>query len=101
MAALRLGLGQGERNRDRMNIFQRTRAALNLIARPNVFFGGGNSPRAIQRKEHPFDWPAWRVDTPQWQTINYETFVHEGFNINSLVYSAIMYKARTGKLAPL
>lgn len=53
------------------------------------------------QKAAPFLWPAWRGDTPQWQIVNFDSYVDEGFNQNSLIYSAIMYKVRSGTAAPL
>jgi len=54
-----------------------------------------------QRKAAPFAWPTWRQGKPQWQLIDYETYVNEGFNLNALIYEAIMYKARSMSTAPL
>ena len=49
----------------------------------------------------PFAWLSWRENTPQWQTTDFQAYVEEGFNTNSLVYSAIMYKVRSKGSAPL
>lgn len=49
----------------------------------------------------PFYWPSWRSGKPAWQMYNYDAYVNEGFNANSLIYSAIMYKARAMNNAPL
>ena len=46
-------------------------------------------------------WPAWREGVPLWQIIDYQGYVNEGFNLNSLIYSAIMYKVRAMTAAPL
>ena len=46
-------------------------------------------------------WPAWREGVPLWQIIDYAGYVNEGFNLNSLIYSAIMYKVRAMTAAPL
>lgn len=69
-----------------MNILQRTKAAIQ---------------RVFQRKAFSFAWPAWRADTPQWHLTNYRAYVEEGFNLNTLIYSAIMYKVRAQTSAPL
>jgi len=37
----------------------------------------------------------------QWYSADYETFAREGFGLNSLIYSAIMYKVRAQSMAPL
>lgn len=49
----------------------------------------------------PFRWGAWREDSPQWLTTDFGAYVEEGFNTNSIIYSAIMYKARAKMSAPL
>ena len=54
-----------------------------------------------QTKAPPFAWPTWRQGKPQWQLIDYETYVNEGFNLNALVYAAITYKAKAMSSAPL
>jgi HK97 family phage portal protein len=57
----------------------------------------GTLSRARQGREiksSPFAWPAWRQGQPQWHLTNFDAYVEEGFNLNSLVYSAIMYKVR-------
>lgn len=55
-----------------------------------------------ERKGAPFvTWPAWRLGEPQWQIIDLDAYIREGFNANSLIYSAIMFKARSVTAAPL
>lgn len=49
----------------------------------------------------PFIWTPWQENTPQWQTVAFDAFVEEGFNRNSIIYAAIMYKARSKMAAPL
>ena len=53
------------------------------------------------QKAAPFLWPAQREGKPQWQIFDYASYCQEGFNLNSLIYSAIMYKARALTSAPL
>lgn len=55
----------------------------------------------IDIKKSPFIWPDWRKEQPQWQIINYQAYVEEGFNLNAIVYEAIMYKVRAIMQAPL
>lgn len=52
-------------------------------------------------KEAPFAWPAWREGKPEWQIVDLNTYISEGFNLNSLIYSALMYKARSITNAPI
>jgi phage portal protein BeeE len=49
----------------------------------------------------PFYWPSWRSGKPLWKIFNYKAYVGEGFNLNSLIYSAVMFKARAMNTAPL
>lgn len=77
------------------NIWQRTKYWLT----GNPAFLAVPAPRA--RKVSPFIWPSYEDGQPQWQLIDYQAYVNEGFNLNSLIYSAIMYKARSLVSAPL
>lgn len=58
-------------------------------------------PVEFERKKAPFAWPTWRQGQPTWQIIDYKNYAAEGFNLNSVIYSAIMYKARSIVAAPL
>ncbi len=58
-------------------------------------------PVASQRKSAPFLWPSWVNGQPQWHIIDYGAYVQEGFSLNALIYSAVMYKARAITAAPL
>ena len=53
------------------------------------------------RKALPFAWPATIEGTPQWHLIDVAAYIREGFQMNSLVYSSIMFKVRSFLLAPL
>lgn len=52
-------------------------------------------------KKLPFIWPDWRGGTPQWHIVDLQSYINEGFNLNTLIYSAIMYKVRAIGQAPL
>jgi HK97 family phage portal protein len=52
-------------------------------------------------KQAPFIWPAFRAGAPQWQITDFGSYVAEGFQLNTLIYSAIMYKVRSAYYAPL
>lgn len=54
-----------------------------------------------ERKAAPFIWPDWRMGQLQWQLVDYQTYASEGFNINAIIYSAIMYKVRSVEQVPL
>jgi HK97 family phage portal protein len=69
---------------------QRARVAWNVFR-----YGFPRSPMARPAsKQAPFMWPAWREGQAQWQIVDMQSYIDEGFNLNTLIYSAIMYKAR-------
>jgi len=86
----------------RPGLFTRARVAWNVL-----LHGGNRSlPRGVRSlpggiKSLPWPWPNWRQERPQWHLVNLQTYVDEGFSLNSLVYSAIMYKVRAVIPAPL
>lgn len=82
---------------ERPNFIQRFKAALSVFRRGFPPGGGGD----LQQKGTPFVWTSWQENTPQWQTTAFDAFVEEGFNRNSIIYAAIMYKARSKMAAPL
>lgn len=55
----------------------------------------------FEQKRLPWPWPSWRQLQPLWHLIDLQTYVNEGFALNSLVYSAIMFKVRAMMTAPL
>lgn len=61
----------------------------------------GSAFKAERRGEFPLVWPSWQTGQPQWQLTDYQSYIDAGFNINSLIYSAIMYKVRAKWTAPL
>lgn len=52
-------------------------------------------------KKTPFIWPAWITNNPQWQLLDYQTYIQEGFTMNPILYAAIMYKVRAITITPL
>jgi HK97 family phage portal protein len=61
----------------------------------------GRTVQPAGAKKVPFIWPDWRKNKPEWQLINYEGYVREGFASNAVIYSAIMYKYRACMSAPM
>ena len=57
---------------------------------------GGPSSKAL-----PFSWPTTIAGEAQWHTIDMKAYMEQGFQMNSLVYSAIMFKVRSFMMAPL
>lgn len=51
------------------------------------------SAKAPRRKKLLL-WPTWREGVARWQLVSLEAFVKEGFEMNAVLYAAIMYKAR-------
>mgnify|MGYP005848607523 CR=1 FL=1 len=52
-------------------------------------------------KRAPYQWVGWQEGEPQWMMDDLNAYVEEGFNLNSLIYSATMYKGRAITAAPL
>lgn len=73
------------------NIMQRAKIAL------SVFRSG--YPRGV--KQAPFMWPVFREGKPQWQITDFNSYVTDGFQMNTLIYEAIMYKVRATWYTPL
>lgn len=73
---------------------------MDLLTRSRRIQAAGGFPvRNI--KASPFLWPDFRSGTPEWHLIDLQTYIEEGFNLNSLIYSAIMYKVRSLWQVPL
>jgi len=67
-----------------------------------VFRGGYPAPVIRQTKAAPFMmWPEWRTATANWRMVDLQTYLEEGFAINTLIYSAVMYKARAASTPQL
>jgi HK97 family phage portal protein len=64
-------------------------------------FGAFNQKQPQPVGRVPFIWPAWRVNNPQWRLFDYETYVREGFEMNPILFAAIMYKVRAITITPL
>lgn len=48
-----------------------------------------------EAKKAPFIWPVAYNGAIEWRMGNFKTYVEEGFDLNALIYSAIMYKVRS------
>lgn len=71
------------------NLLSRLKAAL------HVFKNG------FEYKDFPVAWPDFRSGQPQWRTADVGQFLTNGYSLNSLIYSAVMYKIRSTITAPL
>jgi HK97 family phage portal protein len=78
------------------NFNNRIKASIDVFKNGYTFI-----PVKQQHKEAPFIWPDFRNGKPEWQLVDLQSYINEGFNLNSLIYSAIMYKVRAASLAPL
>lgn len=56
---------------------------------------------SAETKALPFAWTMLRAGKPEWHLVDLKTFIDEGYSMNTLVYSAIMYKVRAIMTAPL
>lgn len=63
----------------------------------------GSAFKASPRRagKFPLIWPDWQAGKPQWQIVDYQSYVDQGFNLNTLIHSAIMFKVRAKWTAPL
>lgn len=78
----------------------RARAALRGWRMPDKEGAGRNALKA--RAAQPLMvWPSHILDQPQWNIVDLQSYITYGFNLNSIIYSAIMYKARAANAAPL
>lgn len=62
--------------------------------------------RLFQRKATPpkigtLLFPSWLNETARWLMENRENFIAEGYNLNAVIFAAIMYKARAASSVPL
>ena len=64
-----------------------------LVGRPRTN-GAQDAKRAMML------WPSLRGD-PLWHMISLDSYISQGFNLNTLIYSALMWKARAMSLAPM
>lgn len=51
--------------------------------------------QGLPHKAAPYIFPSYRTGQPQWGMCDFGSYVTEGFDQNSLIYEAIMYKARS------
>ena len=65
------------------------------------FGSGSDSGLGASEKDLPFAWPTTYNGKVQWHLVDYSAYVREGYAMNTLVYSAIMYKVRAIMSAPL
>lgn len=46
------------------------------------------------QKKMPMMWPEWVNGNPQWRMVDARAYIEEGFNMNSLIYAAVTWKAK-------
>lgn len=59
------------------------------------------SPTSREAKASILAWPDFRMGQPQWKMVDAQAYIDEGFNLNSLIYTAILWKVRASIVAPL
>ena len=68
----------------------------------NVLAKGTPYPLAKAKKKPKMVlWPTWREGEVQWSMTDLSSYIDEGFDLNAIIYSAIMYKVRAASSAPL
>lgn len=78
-----------------MNLQDRFALALRALR------GDLRPPRRMTQKAAPYLWMTWQKGIPQWQINDFAGYVQEGYNLNTLIYSAIAYKERQLASVPL
>jgi phage portal protein BeeE len=58
-------------------------------------------PAETKQAEYPLLWPSYAEGQAVWHIADYRSYVEQGFNLNTLIYSAIMYKVRAATAAPM
>lgn len=62
---------------------------------------GESAPQPPGRKSKVFSFPPWMRTKAKWTIDNYRAYGEEGYNINSLIYAPVRYKARAIASVPL
>ncbi|MFA5526621.1 MAG: phage portal protein [Acholeplasmataceae bacterium] len=78
-----------------VSLLDRAKAAV------HTFRHGLSSSQTWGKKDLPFAWPDFKKERPEWHLVDYNAYIREGYSLNSLVYSAVMYKVRATVTAPL
>jgi len=78
-----------------MKLTQRIGASWNILTKGAAF------PPQRQTKANMVMWPTWQEGEARWSMTDLSAYIDEGFNINAIIYSAIMYKVRAAASAPL
>lgn len=81
---------------NQLSILARTRLAYNILRH-----GAPMRPPAAGQKAAPYAWPTFVNGQPVWQMIDFQKYVDQGYNINSLIRAAIDYKWKALTSAPL
>lgn len=82
------------------NLFQRAALALR-VASAVMQDKPPSSLRSQDLKAFNYAWPAWIDGSPRWQMVDTRSYAREGYEMNALIHSAIMYKVRQVSKAPL
>jgi len=83
------------------NLLKRAREAYEYFRYLGISEKWPSNADYLESKELPFAWPDLSKEEPLWHIADLSTCYQEGFNTNSLIYSAIMYKVRATITAPL
>lgn len=64
------------------------------------FIKGGWWMRSNGMKAMPLAWPSFMDGSANWQMVDVESYIREGYNLNTLIYSAINYKGHAISSVP-
>lgn len=67
----------------------------------NVIEKARNLFSAKAKRQRLVLWPTWAENTARWQLTSLDRFVTDGFELNAVLYAAVMYKARAASGVPL
>lgn len=79
-----------------MKLTERISASLRVLTQGTPY------PLAKAKKPSIVLWPTWKEgQEAQWTMTDLSSYIDEGYNLNAIIYSAIMYKVFAASAAPL
>ena len=79
-----------------MKLREKVSTALSILTK-----GTMPAPLVKAKKPKVVLWPTWREGEPTWTMTDLSSYIDEGFDLNAIIYSAIMYKVFAASSAPL
>lgn len=78
-----------------MKLTERIVTSLRVLAKGTPY------PIVKAKKPQIVLWPTWKEGKATWTMTDLSSYIDEGFDLNAIIYSAIMYKVRAASSAPL